>query len=156
MTGNDRPKTSWSFGKKDHESWADAIRHHLSIPQNWILPVAAVALTLGTRTFYQSYLRRLPASSHITHSFFRNRSLFGKVTSVGDGDGFHLFHTPGGRLAGWGWLRRVPKDKKQLKGQTVSAHHPPIHPQPTPSPRLPPPTSNLQPPPTNYLPPFPP
>ncbi|KAJ4290128.1 putative endonuclease lcl3 [Collariella sp. IMI 366227] len=67
-----------------------------------------------------SYLRRFPAPSHITPKFFRRRSLLGKVTSVGDGDGFHLFHTPGGRLAGWGWLRRVPTDRKQLKGQTIS------------------------------------
>ncbi|KAK3298855.1 uncharacterized protein B0H64DRAFT_84403 [Chaetomium fimeti] len=120
MTGNDQPRAWMPFGTKKNDSWTDAVRHHLSIPQNWILPVAAVALTLGTRTFYQSYLRRLPDIGHITPNFFRRRSLFGKVTSVGDGDGFHLFHTPGGRLAGWGWLRRVPTDRKQLKGQTIS------------------------------------
>jgi hypothetical protein len=41
---------------------------------------------------------------------------------VGDGDNFRVFHTPGGRLAGWGWLpwRRVPKEKKDLKNKTVS------------------------------------
>ncbi|KAH6854622.1 hypothetical protein B0I37DRAFT_441600 [Chaetomium sp. MPI-CAGE-AT-0009] len=120
MTGNDRWKASSPFRTTNGDSWADAIRKHLSVPHNWILPVAAVALALGTRTFYQSYLRRLPGSDHITPDFFRRRSLFGKVTSVGDGDGFHLFHTPGGRLAGWGWLRHVPKDRKQLKGQTIS------------------------------------
>jgi hypothetical protein len=44
------------------------------------------------------------------------------VTSVGDGDNFRIYHTPGGRLAGWGWLpgRRIPMDKKELKDQTVS------------------------------------
>ncbi len=94
-------------------------RDHLSVPHNWIAPAAAAVLTLGLVTFYQSYLRRIPAIDHIAPNFFRRRSLFGKVTSVGDGDGFHIYHTPGGRLAGWGWLRRVPKDKKKLKGQTV-------------------------------------
>jgi len=43
------------------------------------------------------------------------------VTSVGDADNFRLFHTPGGRLTGWGWLpgRRVHDDKKWLKDKTV-------------------------------------
>ncbi|KAK4243242.1 hypothetical protein C7999DRAFT_44910 [Corynascus novoguineensis] len=120
MTGNDRPKASPSSGPKRGDSWADNIRDHLSLPHNWIAPVAAAALTLGAFRFYQSYLRRIPSADHIAPNFFRRRSLFGKVTSVGDGDGFHLFHTPGGRLAGWGWLRSVPKERKQLKGQTIS------------------------------------
>jgi endonuclease YncB( thermonuclease family) len=41
------------------------------------------------------------------------------VTSVGDGDNFRFFHTPGGRLAGWGWLRSIPTDKKALRNQTI-------------------------------------
>ncbi|KAL2175412.1 uncharacterized protein P884DRAFT_279217 [Thermothelomyces heterothallicus CBS 202.75] len=120
MTANDRPEASPPpSGPKDDGSWADSVRDHLGVPQNWIAPVAAAALTLGAFRFYQSYLRRIPTADHIAPSFFRRRSLLGQVTSVGDGDGFHLFHTPGGRLAGWGWLRRVPKDRKQLKGQTI-------------------------------------
>jgi hypothetical protein len=106
------------------EPWGDVlargIRDHLSVPSNWIAPAAAAGLTLGLWSFYQSYLRRIPGTDHIAPSFFRRRSLFGQVTSVGDGDGFHLFHTPGGRLAGWGWLRRVPRERKALKGRTVS------------------------------------
>ena len=57
---------------------------------------------LGLHQFYRSYLRRLPGTGHVSPGYFRRRSLLGKVTSVGDGDNFHLFHTPGGRLAGWG------------------------------------------------------
>jgi len=38
---------------------------------------------------------------------------------VGDADNFHLFHMPGGRLTGWGWLRKIPEEKKALKGNTV-------------------------------------
>ncbi|KAK4142608.1 uncharacterized protein C8A04DRAFT_13103 [Dichotomopilus funicola] len=102
------------------DSWTDAAQNYLDVPGNWIAPVAAAVLTLGAYSFYQSYLRRFPTPHHIAPGVFRNRSLFGKVTSVGDGDGFHLYHTPGGRLAGWGWLRRVPTDRKQLKGQTIS------------------------------------
>lgn len=101
-------------------SLTDSIWEHLSHPHNWIAPIAAASLTLGIWKFYHAYLRRIPSSNHIAPSLFRRRSLLGKVTSVGDGDGFHMFHTPGGRLAGWGWLRRVPSDRKELKGRTVS------------------------------------
>lgn len=40
---------------------------------------------------------------------------------MGDGDGFRLFHMPGGRLAGWEWLpwRRVPQGRAGLKDNTV-------------------------------------
>ena len=40
---------------------------------------------------------------------------------MGDGDGCRVFHTPGGRLAGWGWFpgRTIPKEVKLLKGNTV-------------------------------------
>jgi endonuclease YncB( thermonuclease family) len=54
-------------------------------------------------------------------SFFRKRSLYGVVTSVGDADNFHFYHTPGGILGGWGWLRHVPKPGRRalLRGQTI-------------------------------------
>ena len=47
--------------------------------------------------------------------------MFGYVTRVGDGDNFRLYHTPGGRLVGWGWLpwRQVPTQGKGLKNMTV-------------------------------------
>jgi len=40
---------------------------------------------------------------------------------VGDGDNFRLYHTPGGRLLGWGWFpgRKVPTDPKELRQRTV-------------------------------------
>lgn len=66
---------------------------------------------------------------YLKPSLFRRRSLYGYVTSVGDGDNFHLFHTPGGRLLGWNILPRrriaasVKKAKKtanlKVKGNTV-------------------------------------
>ncbi|KAL2266621.1 hypothetical protein VTJ83DRAFT_5973 [Remersonia thermophila] len=113
------PRTSDS-----ESSWGSRliqdIRAHFSVPHNWIAPVVAAALAAGAVTFYQTYLRRFPGPAHIDPGFFRRRTLLGKVTSVGDGDGFHMFHTPGGHLAGWGWLRRVPTDKKELRGRTIS------------------------------------
>ena len=106
-------------------SWNDSINgidwQHFREPRNWLPPVLATVTLLGAVSFYKSYLRRIPGTDHIRPSYFRRRSLFGQVTSVGDGDNFHLFHTPGGRLAGWGWLRRVPTDRKELKGRTVSS-----------------------------------
>ncbi|PUU78135.1 hypothetical protein B9Z19DRAFT_984283 [Tuber borchii] len=78
--------------------------------------------TLAAIYFYSHYVRRIPMTSEIYPSFFRRRSLFGTVTSVGDGDNFRLFHTPGGRLMGWGWMpgRKVPTAKKDLRDVTLS------------------------------------
>ncbi|KAL2024171.1 hypothetical protein VTK56DRAFT_9327 [Thermocarpiscus australiensis] len=124
MTTDDKPRASPPPPKKTEGSWSDSlkngIRDHFREPQNWIAPVVAAGITLGLWTFYHTYLRRISGSHHIAPSFFRRRSLLGKVTSVGDGDGFRMFHTPGGRLAGWGWLRSVPSERKELKGRTIS------------------------------------
>jgi hypothetical protein len=110
--------------KKKEISWNESLNRedwdYYKTPRGYILPGLTVGLALGFWVFWRSYLRRLKGAGHITPGYFHKRSLLGKVTSVGDGDGFHLFHTPGGRLAGWGWLRSVPKDRKQLKGRTVS------------------------------------
>jgi endonuclease YncB( thermonuclease family) len=88
----------------------------------------AILLTttaLSLRAFHVTYLRRIPTAAHIPPSYLRRRTLLGRVVAVGDGDNFRLFHTPGGRLAGWGWFpaRRkegVGKDGKALVGQSVS------------------------------------
>ena len=91
-------------------------------PETIIPTVLLTSTCLAFYAFYRSYLRRIPAAGNISPDFFRNRSLVGRVTSVGDGDNFRVFHTPGGRLAGWGWLpwRRIPTEKKELKNKTVS------------------------------------
>jgi hypothetical protein len=86
--------------------------------------ISTVLLTSGILLavrFHRSYLRRIPDAPSISPSFLRRRTIFGKVTSVGDGDNFRIFHTPGGRLAGWGWLpwKKVPTTKKELKDNTV-------------------------------------
>ncbi|CAK7200534.1 putative endonuclease lcl3 [Sporothrix eucalyptigena] len=108
---------------KQFTSWTDSLNktdwQHYRDPSTWVPPALAVTAALGFSAFYRSYLRRIPTTNHIRPSFFRKRSLLGRVTSVGDGDNFHLFHTPGGRLAGWGWLRKVPSYRKDLKGKTI-------------------------------------
>lgn len=78
--------------------------------------------------FHRQYLRRFPDAPSISPSFLRRRSVFGQVTSVGDGDNFRIYHTPGGRLAGWGWLpwKKVPANKKELKDNTVRPFHFPV------------------------------
>ena len=89
--------------------------------RNLIPIVLLTSACIGFYAFYQSYLRRIPAAGNISPGFFRRRSILGRVTSVGDGDNFRVYHTPGGWLTGWGWLpwRRVPVEKKELKNKTV-------------------------------------
>jgi hypothetical protein len=129
----------WPFGSSDSSSsrgnddgsrkrtsaWLTSIGiepdwEHYKSAKNWLPTVLVTVTAISALTFYRSYLRRFPGTAYIDPGLFRKRSLFGKVTSVGDGDNFHFYHTPGGRLAGWGWLRRVPDTKADLKGQTVS------------------------------------
>ncbi|KAI8953847.1 SNase-domain-containing protein [Xylaria longipes] len=104
-------------------SWTDSLNgtdwDHYKDPRNWIPTVLVTTTVVASLQIYRSYLRRIPGAVHVQSSFYRRRSLFGRVTSVGDGDNFHLFHTPGGRLTGWGWLRRVPKKRAELKNRTI-------------------------------------
>ncbi|KAL3229635.1 putative endonuclease LCL3 [Nakaseomyces bracarensis] len=58
---------------------------------------------------YTRYLRQIKSARDIPNKVFRSRWLYGKVTAVGDGDNFHLFHMPGGIFGGWGWLRSIPQ-----------------------------------------------
>ena len=93
--------------------------HSYTEPQTVISTIALTSACIGFYKFYRTFLRRIPAAVNVSPSFFRKRSVFGQVTSVGDGDNFRIFHTPGGRLAGWDWWRPIPKDKKALKNNTV-------------------------------------
>jgi hypothetical protein len=120
-----------SASRKDNEesrkgpsTWVAALGvdidwDHYKEAKNWVPTLLVTVTALSGVAFYRSYLRRFPGTAYIDPKLFRRRSLFGKVTSVGDGDNFHFFHTPGGRLAGWGWLRNVPTAKAELRGQTV-------------------------------------
>ena len=93
--------------------------HSYFTPQTIVSTVILTSGCIGFYKFYRTFLRRIPAAVNISPRFFRKRSVFGKVTSVGDGDNFRIYHTPGGTLAGWGWWRSIPTDKKALKNNTV-------------------------------------
>ncbi|KAK6352237.1 putative endonuclease lcl3 [Orbilia blumenaviensis] len=85
-----------------------------------ILPsITAATATLTLVYVYRNFLKRYPDSNSLPPHFFRRKGLYGKVVSVGDADNFRLFHTPGGRLTGWGWLRQIPEGRRTLKGQTI-------------------------------------
>jgi hypothetical protein len=112
---------SWPFSRKDDNTKSDLVKDVTSIlPYAAFVAVGAVG-SLVTLRVYKGYLRRIPNAERIPSTFLHKRSIFGRVTSVGDGDNFHVFHTPGGRLSGWGWARRVPEKRVDLRGQTVSA-----------------------------------
>ncbi|KAK3074114.1 putative endonuclease lcl3 [Teratosphaeriaceae sp. CCFEE 6253] len=95
---------------------------HYTTPQTIAACVFTTATTLALIRVYKNYLRRIPTVDYLKPGLFRRRSLYGYVTRVGDADNFHLYHTPGGRFAGWGWLpgRHVAEMKgAQLKGKTM-------------------------------------
>jgi hypothetical protein len=115
---NDKKTTlsTWIASYKSTD-WSAAFTDPRTIGPSIVLTASTVAVL----RFYKSYLRRIPSVNHIKPEYFRRRSLFGKVTSVGDADNFRLFHTPGGRIAGWGWLpwKIVPIKKDRLAKNTV-------------------------------------
>ncbi|KAF2468197.1 putative endonuclease LCL3 [Lindgomyces ingoldianus] len=121
----------WSRGEDDKKitsptSWVETVK-----TMNWLSMfteprtlIPSLIFTVSTVTgirLYKSYLRRIPSVNHIKPDYFRRRSLFGRVTAVGDADNFRLFHTPGGRMAGWGWLpwKRVPTAREFLVNKTI-------------------------------------
>ncbi|CAH2355554.1 probable endonuclease Lcl3p [[Candida] railenensis] len=70
--------------------------------------------------FYGRYVRRIRTYLDLTPKYLDgNRSLYGRVTRVGDGDNFRFYHTPGGIFMGWGWLRPIPTTRADLKDQTL-------------------------------------
>ncbi|AET37976.1 Lcl3p Ecym_2228 [Eremothecium cymbalariae DBVPG len=73
-----------------------------------VLPLLITGGLFTTYVFYNRHLRQYTGARDIPSHLFRRGYLFGKVTSVGDGDNFHFFHMPGGILGGWHWLREVP------------------------------------------------
>ncbi|KAM0712453.1 hypothetical protein Q7P37_011549 [Cladosporium fusiforme] len=102
-------------------SWTSSLNArdatHYTSTQTIFFCAVTSATTLVLFTAYKTYLRRIPGADYLKPSFFRRRSLYGHVTSVGDGDNFRFFHTPGGRLLGWGWLRRIGQNKKNKNGK---------------------------------------
>lgn len=70
--------------------------------------------------FYARYIRRVHTYLNLTPDMLDGqRTLYGKVTRVGDGDNFRFYHTPGGVWLGWGWLFHVPTSRVDLKDETL-------------------------------------
>lgn len=114
---NKRKYTDWN-SILNATDWAQ-----FTEPRNLIPTVLLTSGILFVVHVHRRFLRRFPEAVDIAPGYFRRRSLLGYVTSVGDGDNFRMFHTPGGRLAGWGWLpwKKVPTSKRELKDRTVRA-----------------------------------
>lgn len=120
---------SWSPSdreKKKAVSWADNLNStdwsHYTSPRTIIPSTILTLTTLALIRLYRRHLRRVPQAQYITPSYFHKRSLYGYVSSVGDGDNFRFYHTPGGRLTGWGWLpgRRIQDWKRpEFKDKTI-------------------------------------
>jgi endonuclease YncB( thermonuclease family) len=81
-----------------------------------LVPTAVLTTSLlALYALYRRRLRRIPTVAQLPPSAIAShQSLFGTAVSVGDADNFRLFHTPGGRLLGWGWARTIPTARKDL------------------------------------------
>ncbi|KAF2719972.1 SNase-domain-containing protein [Polychaeton citri CBS 116435] len=87
---------------------------HYTSTQTVTASIITTAAAFLLAHIYKTYIRRIPTVEYLKPSFLRRRSIYGYVSSVGDGDNFRLFHTPGGRMLGWSWLpgRQLGKMKK--------------------------------------------
>lgn len=89
-------------------------------PKVLLMTAGATASILLSYKFYTRYIRRIRSYLDLSHDILDGqRTLYGKVTRVGDGDNFRFFHTPGGIIAGWGWLRKIPTKPLELKDETL-------------------------------------
>ena len=108
--------------RNDHDH-NDSKKKSSTAPSRNTVIATSVVVVIPLFYLYTTRLRRFPNALAVRTSYFRNpsKSIFGRVTSVGDGDNFRVYHTPGGRLMGWGILpwRKLPVSRKELVGETV-------------------------------------
>lgn len=95
----------------------EVVQQQLSyIPESaspYLITSSVFGVSILAVFLYRTRLRRIPTAAYLTPNMLKGkRILKGKVTSVGDSDNFRFYHTPGGVLAGWGWLRHVPTVSK--------------------------------------------
>ena len=85
-------------------------------PTNLLTAAALTTIFLTSARLYRTRLRRIPTAGHVPasrfhediQSFPRRHTVLGVVVRISDGDGIRIYHTPGGWLAGWRWLRQIP------------------------------------------------
>lgn len=84
------------------------------------IAVTTAVATSATIFTYWRFFRRIKSADFISPRELKfRRTLVGKVTSIGDADGFRLYHQPGPPLLR-DLLFPVPKAPKDLKDQTIS------------------------------------
>lgn len=122
------PWSTWWPGSNTNNAEAEAVitttrkstetplSTHLASP--YVSIPLSCSLVLGASFTYARFLRRIPSAAYITPRTLQRKRIRGYVTSIGDADGFRLYHRPGP------WFLRglypIPKDKKQLRDQTIS------------------------------------
>ena len=92
-------------------------------PTTFIAAAGLATLFIASSRVYQTRLTRIPTAAQIPENRFhhdvrgfpKRHTLFGRIVRVSDGDGIRLYHTPGGRLAGWAWFRRIPSNFPRRK-----------------------------------------
>ncbi|PWN33487.1 SNase-domain-containing protein, partial [Meira miltonrushii] len=58
--------------------------------------LGTIGLTAASYFTYRRYFKRIPTTAYLTPSSMRSRNtIVGKCVSVGDADGFRIYHTPG-------------------------------------------------------------
>ncbi|CDS10686.1 hypothetical protein LRAMOSA11172 [Lichtheimia ramosa] len=105
--GNDKSTTT--------TTWGDEI-----VQVIWRPTAVLVGIGIPLVYFIRSKVigHRFPTAAHIPPEVFaRQQKIRGRVVSVGDSDNFRLYHTPGW---GWGWARKVPVSRKELRNQTIA------------------------------------
>ncbi|PKI83556.1 micrococcal nuclease [Malassezia vespertilionis] len=82
--------------------------------------LTSVAVATGATYVWWRYLRRIPNTGYLTPAVLKTHTtLVGKVTSVGDADGFRVYHTPGLPILRT-LFHRVPSKPSALRDQTIS------------------------------------
>lgn len=82
--------------------------------------VTSAVLTTTSLLIYWRYFRRLKNADYITpRELTLRRTITGRVTYIGDADGFRLYHQPGPPLLR-GWLYPPPTSPRNLKDETLS------------------------------------
>lgn len=113
--------TTDSFKQISSNSFLNALSQPSTLLATAVLTTSILTLLALQRRF----LKRYPTATSLPETFLLpstkrfTRSIFGHVTSIGDADNFRLYHTPLGRLALWGFLRRIPDTPKELKNNTI-------------------------------------
>lgn len=101
--------------EEELSNWADSVVQSIWRPVSVGIVIGIPAIWAVSRFVVGT---RYKTASHIPPEIFeRSTKIRGKVVAVGDSDNFRLYHTPG---LGWGWIRNIPKTRKELQNQTIS------------------------------------